>query len=484
MNTPKSNKFLWPGGAWRAAWACLAVVSLRRRVLPALAAGLGLMPAGQATAQTFTTLYNFTGGSDGGNPAAGLILSSNTLYGTASTGGNSGNGTVFAVNTDGTGFTTLYSFTNGSDGALPEAGLVLSGNTLYGTAVGGGSKSYGTVFAVNTDGTGFTTLYSFTLGIDGGEPYAGLVLSGNTLYGEAVNGGSGSYGTVFAIHTNDTGFATLHRFTATDGIGPLGTLILSGHTLYGTAEDGGDWNYGTVFAVNTNGTGFSTLHSFTSTQVASNSDGAIPVAGLVLSGNTLYGTASAGGTSENGTVFAVNTDGTGFTTLHSFTAWSRPYFNSDGIQPVAGLILSGNTLYGTAVVGGSSGDGTVFAVNTDGTCFTNLYSFTGGSDGAYPQAGLILSGNTLYGTAAGGIGTGYGTVFSLSVPSQLTIILAGTNVVLTWPTNTIEFSLQSTTNLGSSAFWTINSPAPVLVNGQNTVTNLISGTQQFYRLSQ
>jgi len=73
------------------------------------------------------------------------------------------------------------------------------------------------------------------------------------------------------------------------------------------------------------------------------------------------------------------------------------------------LILSGNTLYGTTASGGSSGNGTVFAVNTDGSVFTNLYSFTGGNDGGAPRAGLILSGNTLYGTTTGGGSSGYGT---------------------------------------------------------------------------
>jgi uncharacterized repeat protein (TIGR03803 family) len=219
-----------------------------------------------------------------------------------------------------------------------------------------------------------------------------------------------------------------------------------------------------------------------------------PYAGLILSGNTLYGTANGGGSSSNGMVFAVNTDGTGFTNLHSFTAASGPYphyINSDGAYPGAGLILSGNTLYGMARQGGSSGGGTVFAVNTDGTGFTTLYSFTafwnGNSDGGLPESGLILSGNTLYGTAWVGGSSGNGTVFSLSLPTpppQLTIIPSGANVILTWPTNAAGFTLQSTTNLGSSAVWTTNSPGPVVVNGQNTVTNPISGAQQFYRLSQ
>src|ERR1035437_4872422 len=314
-------------------------------LLPALVAGLGLIPAGRVTAQTFTNLHSFTG-SDGVNPYAGLILSGNTLYGTAFQGGSSGAGTVFAVNTNGTGFTNLHSF-NYSDGANPQAGLILSGNTLYGTAVNGGSSGAGTVFAVNTDGTGFTNLYSFTAnsnfpsGNNGGDnPQAGLILSANTLYGTAYGGGSSGAGTVFAVHTDGTGFTNLYSFTAAPGS-------------------------------------------------SANSDGAKPQAGLILSGNTLYGTAAYGGSSAYGTVFKLNADGTGFTNLHSFNY-------SDGVNPRAGLILSGNTLYGTAYYGGSSGNGTVFAVHTNGMGFTNLHSFTY-SDGGNPHAGLILSGNTPYG---------------------------------------------------------------------------------------
>ena len=98
------------------------------------------------------------------------------------------------------------------------------------------------------------------------------------------------------------------------------------------------------------------------------------------------GRRSCGGSSGNGTVFAVNTDGTGFTNLHSFTAKSGlASTNSDGAYPSAGLILSGNTLYGTANGGGSSGNGTVFAVNTDGTGFTNLHSFTASSGASSHQ---------------------------------------------------------------------------------------------------
>jgi len=110
------------------------------------------------------------------------------------------------------------------------------------------------------------------------------------------------------------------------------------------------------------------------------------------------------------------------------------------------------------------------------------------SDGACPLSGLVLSGNTLYGTAKLGGTGGVGTIFSISLLPQLTFTAAGENLVLTWPTNYAGFdysgfALQSTTNL-ASPIWTTNLPAPVIINGQYAVTNPISGTQQFFRLSQ
>jgi uncharacterized repeat protein (TIGR03803 family) len=241
-----------------------------------------------------------------------------------------------------------------------------------------------------------------------------------------------------------------------------------------------------VFKVNTDGTGFATLHNFTG------NEGAGLYAGLILSGNILYGTALGGGSSREGTIFKVNTDGTGFTLLHSFTATSSSYpftsfTNSDGANPYAGLILSRDTLYGTAARGGSGGQGTVFAVNTGGTGFTTLYNFPPltNSDGANPYAGLVLSGDTLYGVTARGGSSGNGTVFGITLPGppQLTILRFEPNIILTWPTNPTGYAVQSTTNLNSPV-WTTNLPAPVVVNGQNTVTVPISGKQQFLRLSQ
>jgi len=407
---------------------------------------------------------------------------------------------VFKVKADGTGFTTVYSFTaayandyntqTNADGLDPFGGLILSSNFLYGTTRHGGSFGAGTVFKVKTDGTGFTNLHNFpplpAIPRRGIAPSAGLILLGNTLYGTTSGGGlvgvPESSGNVFALNTDGTGFTNLYDFTDlsccpdinTDGADPRG-LIVSGNILYGTTRRGGSFGWGTVFGVNTDGTGFTTLQNF--------SDGANPTASLVLADNTLYGTTHSFG---YGTVFAVKTNGTGFTNLYNFTG------GSDGDSPFAELLLSGNSLYGTASAGGSFGHGTVFAVNTDGTGFKNLHSFTSGSgsypnfansDGANPTTGLILADNTLYGTAPDGGSSASGTIFSIFIQPQLAIIPSGQSVILTWPTNYGGFTLQSATNLVSPV-WTTNSPAPVVVNGQNTVTNPISGTQQFYRLSQ
>jgi uncharacterized repeat protein (TIGR03803 family) len=469
-------------------------------VLLMLVGALDSIPVGWLHAQTFKSLYSFTGGSDGSGPWCSLTVSGNTLFGTTSDWppGSSGNGTVFALNTDGTGFTTLYSFTGASDGANPFSTLILSGNVLYGTATAGGSSGSGTVFVLNVDGTGFTALYSFTAisgstNTDGSDPRGGLLLSGTTLYGAAQFGGAAGNGTLFDLNTDGTGFTNLYTFTeiATNSLGVHANsdgalpnhLVVSSNTLFGTAAYGGSSNSGTVFRLNTNGSGFTALHSFTG---ASTSGGAQPTGGVILSGNTLFGTTfgngGIGGTTGLGTVFAVNTDGSGFKTLHTFTVST---YNSEGCCPEAGLILSGTTLYGTASEGGSSLDGTVFKINTDGTGFNVLHSFSG-SDGSTPRGGLLLSGNTLFGTTYSGGSSGYGTIFSISlpgIPPQLTITPAGANVVLSWPASATGFNLQSTTNL-SSPVWTTNLPAVVVVNGQYTVTNPISGAQQFFRLSQ
>src|SRR5262249_47185205 len=160
-------------------------------------------------------------------------LSGQTLYGTTTNAGSGnfhvilGSGELFKVGTDGSGFTGLHGFPpvfsgSNADGAMPNGSLVLSGTTLYGTAIAGGAGNSGTIFAVNTDGSGFTNLHNFAGASDGANPYAGLLLAGGTLYGTAKNGGTSSDGALFAMSTNGTGFMTLRSFTGANGANPAG----------------------------------------------------------------------------------------------------------------------------------------------------------------------------------------------------------------------------------------------------------------------
>jgi uncharacterized repeat protein (TIGR03803 family) len=370
--------------------------------------------------------------------------------------------------------------------------VILSGGTLYGTTYGGGTKGGGTVFALGTNGVGFTNLVNFDFNVNPNspdEPQAPVVLAGNTLYGTTWYGGSYDHGTVFSVATNGSANGILHAFNTPtynpnannyDGLFPSAKLIVSGGTLYGTAENGGIYGGGTVFSIVTNQPGsFSVLHYFTTPVNGTNSDGAYSFAGLVLSGTNLYGTTFGGGTHGYGTVFVVSTNGLFFKNLYNFTG------TNDGSGPHGGLTLSGNRLYGTTSAGGVYTNGTLFALNTDGSNFKSLYSFTGTGDGGNPQADLVYSGGTLYGTAEAGTVATDGTVFSFTLTGPpLAIARSGTNVILTWSASATGYTLQSSLQIGTAAAWSNVSPLPVIINSLNTVTNAIAPATKFYRLSQ
>jgi uncharacterized repeat protein (TIGR03803 family) len=138
---------------------------------------------------------------------------------------------------------------DGTNGEKPEAGLVLSSSTLYGTTYNGGAHNGGTLFSIPVGGGAVTTLASFN-GTNGAFPYSGLILVGSTLYGTTSGGGPYGYGTVFSIPVGGGPVTTLATFNGANGANPEGGLILSGSTLYGTTKGGGTYNDGTVFSLN------------------------------------------------------------------------------------------------------------------------------------------------------------------------------------------------------------------------------------------
>jgi uncharacterized repeat protein (TIGR03803 family) len=429
--------------------------------------GYGTMFSVSTDSTGFNVLHTFTT-NEGINPNAGSVVDGPVFYWTASGGGTNLSGTVFSVVTNGTGLTVVHSFAAANynaplpegeltnfDGSSPVPGLVLSAGTLYGVTANGGSNASGAVFSVNTNGTGIHVLHTFAqagspgIGLatnsDGVQPDSGLVLSGNTLFGVTFKGGTNDYGTLFSVNRDGTGFSLLHTFPAFPGDGeePNG-LVIAGNQLYGTTQAGGTNGWGSVFSVQTNGSNFTLLHSFTKGQYVpsligdTNADGAGPEQGaVILSGSTLYGTTTDGGTNGAGTVFSINTDGSGFTVLHTMAAVHSGIW-PEGRFPDS-LALSGNTLYGACGSGGPNDTGTIFALMVPGA-------------GPPPQIGFVP-------------------------PAPGSAML-----MISWPNTATGFVLESNADLNNALSWQPFGGSVIDSNGQQTVQINTTGSQSFFRL--
>ncbi len=386
-------------------------------VMSVLVAVLVLTTAGLAS--TEKVLYAFTGES-GDNDWGGVISNAKgTLYGATLTGGTYGYGVVFDLKHSKSGWTenVLYSFTGGSDGAYSYGGVSFDkkGN-LYGATYEGGAYGYGTVFELKHTNGGWTesVLYNFTGGSDGSLPEAGIILDerGN-LYGTTYQGGTG-YGVVFELEHSKGGWTenVLYGFTGgRDGADPQDSVVFdNAGNLYGTTYNGGTSGYGVVFELKHSKSGWTenVLYSFTG-----GSDGGEPSFGSLIFDKSadLFGTTEVGGAGGYGTVFELkHSKGTWVeSVLYGFTG------ASDGALPTGCLIFDtkGN-LYSTTEAGGN-GYGVVFQLkHSNGAWKENvLYAFTGGSDGATPVSGVVLNKGNLYGGTTAG-GSGSGVVFEIT----------------------------------------------------------------------
>jgi uncharacterized repeat protein (TIGR03803 family) len=339
-----------------------------------------------ASAQTETVIHTFQSSNkhDGIEPFSGVIADSKgALYGTTGQGGAYGHGAVYKLSPPAVAGgawkeAILYSFTGGIDGSYPQAGLLLLNGVIYGTTQLGGASAAGVVYQLTHSGSTWTenVIYTFTGGKDGKWPVSGLVadnrgnLFGTTVEGGNFNGNANGYGVIFRLSPQSSGWTqvVLHAFlSGSDGSDPNSTLIRdSSGALYGATYQSGQFGYGNIFKLAPpSGGGNWTKTILYDFQNAS--DGSYPTAGPVLdSSGNLYGTTSDGGQYNRGTVYK--------------------------LTPPSG----------------GSGPWTE----------TTLYAFQNGNDGGYPQAGLIFdnSGN-LYGTTLDGGSAGWGVVFELIPPS-------------------------------------------------------------------
>jgi uncharacterized repeat protein (TIGR03803 family) len=394
-------------------------LSLRRLAFVTAVLAIAIVASLSAHAQTLTVLYSFTGAADGGYPESGLTLdSAGNVYGTTEYGGSgnfncSGCGVVFKVSGDGTE-TVLHSFTGKLDGAIPLFGTLFrdpAGN-LYGTTSTGGANGGGTVFRLGLNGKQVSI--AFPNGTGAGFSAAGLTPDGaGNAYGTTQYRGTGcapfGCGTVYKV-SHSGKITIVYSFQGgTDGANPIADLVRdSAGNLYGTTLDGGAGSAGTVFKIDSTGKE-SVLYAF-----MGGTDGGLPHSGLLRdSAGNLYGTTSSGGVNFGGTIFKIDSAGN-HTILYNFCSQSC----LDGQTPMGNLARdSAGNIYGATQSGGNAYAGVVFELGTNGveTVLYNFCNVGNCSDGDEPLSGVTRdSQGNLYGTTFYGGSIGYGVVFKLT----------------------------------------------------------------------
>ena len=322
-------------------------------------------------------------------------------------------------------FSVIHNFSEPAAGFHPHGDLISDGTFLYGMTTTGGSHLDGMIFKIMPDGSGYDTVLNFW-GANGRIPQGSLIYDSTFLYGMASNGGIYDDGVVFKIKPDGTGYTKLLDFSgAATGAAPNGSLIYDGTFLYGMTRLGGINNDGVIFKIKPDGTGYSKILDFAGT-----TNGGDPTASLVSDGTFLYGVTYQGGTggSGYGVIFKIMPDGTSYSKLHDFNFPA-------GCNPVSTLTYDGTYLYGLAQNYGTHNKGTIFKIMPDGTGYVDIFNFTGVVSGYSPNGSLIYDGTFLYGmTYSGGIndsvsggdgvifkimpdGTGYSKLYDFSYTS-------------------------------------------------------------------
>ena len=381
--------------------------TLVRLVAQVMAVGASVCAfSGVARAQTTEVLHSLSGSADGAQPLAPLIQATDgNFYGTTSTGGSAGLGTIFKLTPRGT-FTVLHHFAGGYDGAQPRASLLqATDGYFYGTTLKGGSADKGTVFRM-TPGGDLTVLWSFgQTANDGATPYAGLIQArdGN-FYGTTSAGGLG-FGTIFTMTPSGALTVLYTAFQMLNGASPAAPLLeASDGNLYGTTQFMGQGPLccGTAFRFTTGGT-FTLLHRFGENGLA------FPTTPLVQgSDGYLYGTSGNGsyhGSGWSSQAYRMSLNG-------DTETLGMPVGHADSAFAVGpdGAVYGAGRYYDFGMLFRMSASGAV----------TVLHVFAGAPlDGANPGAGLTLgTDGNFYGITPSGGASNEGTVFRLINPTR------------------------------------------------------------------
>lgn len=412
------------------------------------------------------SLYHFGYSPNGFRPNTLIKASDGKLYGTAIIGGTDGNGVVFSMNTNGTGYTLLHEF-NDAEGYQPSVQLLeASDGKLYGGCEWGGPNGGGCLYRMDKTGSNFELIFSFPVLSNGYTPVGSLVEDNNgILYGTAFYSSPGS-GSVFRVNKDGSNFASLKIFNIPgELVFPYGIMLANGY-LYGACGYGGADNKGGIFRIKTDGTAYQMLHELSGT-----TDGSAPAAPPILASNgKFYGTTSSGGLNGHGTIYRIDSDGSNYTILkHMLESTDGGYLWSGVIQASDGLI------YGISFTGNTAGNGgTIFSLNLDGAGFSTVRSFSSDTEG-YGSYGLLdLNGGFVL------------PVEWISFDAEK----RGQTVLLTWKTaseqNTDRFDIQRSSD--GTAYTNIGA---VVAAGNTTAISSYSFTDayplkgmNYYRLKQ
>jgi uncharacterized repeat protein (TIGR03803 family) len=350
----------------------------------------------------FSTIHSFNG-SEGYMPFGKLYSDGVFLYGTSYAGGTNGLGSVYKTYPDGTGMTSLHSFDGSIDGSNPYFGaLIYDGIYLYGMASTGGVNNKGTIFRIKPDGTSFLKIFDFDGSTSGNQPMGSLFFDGTDLFGMTKSGGANNLGTLFKIKPDGTGYSTLVDFDGiTTGSGPEGSLVSDGTFLYGATLTGGTSDMGVLFKLLPTGSGFVKLLDFDGTPTGR-------FAGTpIFDGTYLYGMTRIGGTYDDGTIYKILPDGTGYVKLMDF----NDALSNTGRNPYGSLTIGGSYLYGSAAYGGVNDEGAIFKIMPDGSGYQNIFDFDIIPNGNFPFGSVSSDGYFIYGTTSEGTATNGGTIF-------------------------------------------------------------------------
>lgn len=342
-------------------------------------------PAGGGDLWDETIIHQFRGAPDGNTPEGRLVLTSaGKLVGTTSRGGAHDMGTVFVAlppeshnDDDPWGGKVVYSFGGTlGDGVNPNTGLLAVPGKFYGVTMNGGAMRRGTVYQIVPSANGLdpwteTVLYSFKSGGDAAFPSGDLAMDKNgNLYGTCLQGGIHNLGAIYqlsppAVAGGAWSETVIHSFTGTDGTLPGGHLIFDAKgAIYGTTDGGGSKQEGTVFKLSPPAQAGDPWTESVLFNFSGGREGGNPFTGVTMdTKGRLFGGASSGGSGGpdfGGVLFrldppAVEGGEWRETVLHSFGG-------PDGFSPVSPLVLRKDGIYGTTMLGGDFGTGTVFVL--------------------------------------------------------------------------------------------------------------------------